>query len=138
MQTRVEGPLNYASIRSIQDAIAERTSDSDNVMLMSVTANMISADLDHAHYSHFADSHIYFSTGAPESWKLIALEEMKGADWLLLDTDDRHELMTIHNRTSYESVMADERFANVLYSEFVLDTTIDTYNLYRRISVPTE
>lgn len=134
MERRTEGPLNFTSIRAIKDVILEKVAPTDRVMVMSVTANMITASLFEYHHSQFADSHIYFAEGAPEAWKVMALKELRESDWLMVDTEDVHGLMTLHERTSYESVLADERFANTLYEEFILDTTISSYRLYKRVT----
>lgn len=134
MAARTEGTVDLRGYRAVHSWITQHASPDSHVMMMSVSAAMLTLDIPQQVPSIFADSHIYFAVGAPDVWKQQAMKEMRRSDILVIDTADVHALVNLHQRTSYQSIQHDERFAQILSTQFVFDTTISTFRIYRHHS----
>ncbi len=131
MAARTEGTVDLLGYNAVHDWVRSHTTARSHVMMVSVSAAMLTLDIPQQVPSIFADSHIYFAVGAPELWKSKAMEEMQRSSVLIIDTADVHGLVNLHYRTSYESVQHDQRFANIVNTQFTLDTVISTFRIYR-------
>jgi len=123
---------DHQAINDLLATLKERAGPSDHTMFMTVTASMIVPFIPGDSPSPYCDSHIYFGYGVPEEWRKGALAEMRRTDWLVIDTEDRHLLVNLHERTSYESLQRDPDFRAVLESTFEIDTAIGPYRIYHR------
>lgn len=125
--------FDYTAIRGLKTYLDEHLVADDSVMLMSMMATPILSSLPTKHTSSFADSHLYFGTGAAPSWRKQASVEMALSDWVIVDTVDASSGVNLHPRTSWQSLQIDPLMMPILRSSFTPIDTVEAFIIYKRI-----
>ncbi len=83
--------------------------------------------------SSFSTSVYYFSEYSNKTWKNEFFNEVRRADWLVIDSGDVFPLVNNHHKTSYESLKEHREIMNFLEKYFSDYKVIDDYHILRRI-----
>ncbi|HRP01178.1 MAG TPA: glycosyltransferase family 39 protein [Candidatus Kapabacteria bacterium] len=85
--------------------------------------------------SIFPHSCFYYAKyDLPERWKRLHTDEIHKSNWIIVSFKDNHPILTGLDRTSYESLQLDTSNYNYIKSNFVQDTIIEPFIIYKKIN----
>ncbi|MDZ4744635.1 MAG: hypothetical protein SGJ05_01385 [bacterium] len=132
--TRPELPgFDFNAIRVLRTDLNNRLVPSDRLLMMSMMATPLLTQLPTIQTSSFADSHMYFGTGATSSWRERAATDLRRANWVVVDTIDVCEGVNLHQRTSWQSLKADTLLLPILTTHFTAVDTVACFIIYKRV-----
>ncbi|MCX7736169.1 MAG: glycosyltransferase family 39 protein [Candidatus Kapabacteria bacterium] len=80
----------------------------------------------------FGHSCFYLSVFKVDNWRQKFFEELKIADWLVIQKNDRHYFMTRTNLSSYELIMEDSLFSDIIRNQYLISKEFKNFALFKR------
>jgi len=104
----------------------------DFVKVISIGGNMINFFLNEYKGTALPQSCFYYGEYKINNWLELHSNEIRKADWIIVQDNDRHPIINGHNKTSYESMIDDTNNYSYIQDNFNLDTTIMPFIIYKR------
>lgn len=112
--------------------LTEHIQPADHVMSMSALGSPMLSTIPTKHVGPFMDSHLYFGVGSRDKWKELAFDQLRRADWVVVDTKDVAAAVTMHEYTSLQSLQSNKPMSNYVNENFVVTDSIGRYLVYTR------
>jgi hypothetical protein len=104
----------------------------DFVIVMSTGSNPINFFLNNARISRFSQSCFYFSKANIKNWKDGILNEMKSANWIVVQDNDRHRFINGHDFSSWESLQQNPVMFFQLNENYKQNIQIGNFLIFKR------
>lgn len=104
----------------------------DFVLVINSGGNIINHKLD-CRISSFGHSCFYLSVLKIENWRKKFFDEQKSADWLVIQKNDIHYFMTRTNLSSYELIMKEPVFSDLIRKNFEVKNELRNYIILKKI-----
>ncbi len=106
---------------------------SDFVLVINSGGNIINHKLD-CRVTSFGHSCFYLSVLKIDNWRKKFYDELYKADWLVIQKNDRHYFMTRTNLSSYELIMNEHVFADLIRKKFGFKNELKNYIILKKIN----
>lgn len=121
-----------AERNEIIDLVKREGSPGEKVVVSSVGAAQISLALSEFQISKFLQSCFYFSKEAPKKWREEFSAEVRAADWLVFQKNDRHGHINGHDRSSLESLDKNGELKRFVDENFNIVKDLEHYRVFKR------
>jgi hypothetical protein len=107
----------------------------DRVLVVSACMAQLPVFLGEPEWYHFATSLPILGTSVPTRWRTLFEQDVRRADWLVVSTLDRSEVLFGHRYSSWEALQQDTERMHYIHEHFtlVMETPIAIV-LHRRTS----
>lgn len=122
-----ESANTRVQMKSVVGYIKTNASASDTVITISTGANLINLLLADYNTSAFEQSCFYLGTLKIPEWQQMINTELKNAEWLIIQNNDRHPWIYGHNLSSWEAINKDTAFKTSLNN---FHTVLNTENFF--------
>lgn len=106
---------------------------SDFALVINSGGNIINHKLD-CRVTCFGHSCFYLSVLKIDGWRKKFYDELNAADWLVIQKNDRHYFMTRTNLSSYELIMNEPIFADLIRKKFEVKNELKNYVILKKIN----
>lgn len=119
------GTVNY---------IEENSSSKSKVLVISVASSIINYHLGERALNKYMLSSFFISSKRIEPWTQEAKSMLEQAEWLVIQDEDPSLLANRHLLSSREYMLNSHDFGDYIKNNFVLDTVISKFYIYRKIN----
>jgi hypothetical protein len=117
---------------AVANHINANNKENKKVIVMSTGACVINHFLNTSNISRFAQSQFYFSSFRIPEWDKLIMTELAEANWLVVQTNDRHLNIYGHNLSSSESLSKEKPMNDYVQTHYALNKEIGYYKIYLR------
>ncbi len=119
--------------RKIASVLKKNLKKNDKLLIMSIESNPLYQMTDAGRISKYALSSMYFGKGAPAEWEAGIFNEIKSADWIVIQSRLRQFIFNGHNKTVMESLKERKEMYDYFIKNFTaVDTSTSLYVFKRR------
>lgn len=119
--------------REVADYVNSCAMPGENIAVVSFSAAMLYRLLDLQRLPKFPGRQFYSSSAAPELWRREFYAELNTAEWLIVQTNDRHPIVTGADDTASDFLHDDIHSRAILQTRFVRDTSFASFVVFRSL-----
>lgn len=112
--------------------IKKAAEKNDKVFIMTTGSSYINYLLRDYEQPAFLHSQPYISEFVPENWKIRFLDYFSNSDYLVIQLNDRHPLLFMHEMSTFEFIQNNDEYTEILNSKYELINQSKYYNIYKR------
>lgn len=112
--------------------IKDNSKTSDKLTVISVGTSAINYFSGLNNISKFGQSQFYFGKDVPVKWTSYFIQEIKRSNWLVIQNNDIHPLITGNSYSSYEAIKKNIKFYELIKKNFNLAYSTKDFLIYRK------
>ena len=129
--TDADNSMIRLQYREAADFVNSRSAAGEDIAVVSFSAAMLYRLLDQGGLPKFPGRQFYTSSAAPELWRREFYAELNTAEWIIVQSNDRHPIVTGANDTALDFMLSDSTAHHILRTRFVRDTAFASFVVYR-------
>lgn len=118
--------------REVADFINKHSGLDDNIIVISNINNQINFFIDRSKKSRFALSCFYLSSFNIEYYNNLFFDELKNANWLIVQTNDGNQYAMGHLFSSYDALLQNHQYMQLLIENFNEVKEFSNFKLFAR------
>ncbi len=130
--TRRDDYLFRKDYKAVGEIIRGKSKPNDKLTVVSVGTCTINYFSGLENLSKFGQSQFYYGKGTPDYWLKEFHKELEKSDWIVVQNNDRHPIITGSKHSSWESLKRDSVARSYVRKHFSLVDTVGPFYVFWR------